>query len=410
MMDTFLTNAPCLYFSSTDDGMLTAVNESLCFHLGYRREELIGQKQDLFFTLATRIFQQTHLFPLLQIQGHANEIYISLKTKDKEELPVLINAERKTVDGRAETGYVGILVLNRKKFEDELVAAKKAAEVALHENTALLQAKESLQQHAALLDQQMFLVSRQNAELMQFNHVVTHELQEPLRKLLVFTNMLLEDERIGPVEKQVKKIKSVSDQMREILSGLQQYVWLTETPPAYTPVDLKMEINTLVTELKLQNSSASINVFIEDDLLIEADRKQLHFLLQEMLANALRFQKENERLQLSIAATVLKQNQFKTIPERYRYTEFVKLQVSDNGIGFDATYKEQVFELYRRLHPVSGRGIGLPLCKKVVENHNGSITIESEKGKGTTVTIMLPLNAPTTGTEAPQFVNKAYDR
>ncbi|MBD0284905.1 MAG: histidine kinase, partial [Flavisolibacter sp.] len=68
-----------------------------------------------------------------------------------------------------------------------------------------------------------------------------------------------------------------------------------------------------------------------------------------------------------------------------------RLQIKDNGIGFDAGYKDQVFELFKRLHPESGRGIGLALCKKIIENHNGDITIDSQEGEGTTVTILLPV-------------------
>ena len=226
-MDTNLNMLPCLYFSSRDDGTLSEVNEPLCKNLGYSREELLGKKIETIFTVATRIFQQTHLFPLLKMQGHAEEIYISLRAKDGEEVPALINAERKELQQEMLTSYAGIIVHQRTKFEDELVAAKKAAETALHQNTALLHAKQDLQKHSEQLDQQMRMVSKQNEELRQFNHVVTHDLQEPLRKLFLFTERLLEtDDRVSE-KKMVEKIRLVSGQMRTIFSGLQQYIWLT---------------------------------------------------------------------------------------------------------------------------------------------------------------------------------------
>src|ERR1044072_3391538 len=93
--------APCLYFSSADDGTLLEVNERLCTVLQYHRDELVGKKNEILFTISTRIFQQTHFFPLLKMQGHAEEIYISLQRKDGEQVPVLINAERKIINDAA---------------------------------------------------------------------------------------------------------------------------------------------------------------------------------------------------------------------------------------------------------------------------------------------------------------------
>ena len=116
---------------------LVEINETLCIALGYTKQELTGKKLDIIFTIATRIFYQTHFFPLLKMQEHAEEIFISLQTKDKEEIPVLLNAERIIINGETRLVHAGIVVRNRKKFEDELIAAKKSAEAALKENTAL---------------------------------------------------------------------------------------------------------------------------------------------------------------------------------------------------------------------------------------------------------------------------------
>lgn len=81
MIPNYLDQAPCLYFSTSNDGTLLDVNEQLCQMLGYSKEDLIGRKADVFFTVATRIFQQTHFFPLLKMQGHAEEIFLTLKKK-----------------------------------------------------------------------------------------------------------------------------------------------------------------------------------------------------------------------------------------------------------------------------------------------------------------------------------------
>jgi sigma-B regulation protein RsbU (phosphoserine phosphatase) len=399
-MEAYLLDAPCLYFSSADDGTLMDVNDTLCHQLGYDREELTEQKLDFIFTLPTRIFQQTHLFPLLKMQGHAEEIFITLQTKRKEQLPVLLNAERKLHDGKAIIAYIGIIVHNRKKFEDELVAAKKAAEKALHENTALLRARQELQTHARLLDEQMTLAKKQNEELRQMNRVITHDLQEPLRKLFMFTNMLLDDPAAMSNNKTVQKIKSVSEQMRSILSGLQQYIWLTDTLVRKTEIDLSTLFHELLKQLHKEHPGVSIHFTSETLPMIEGDAEQVWFLFHEILTNAIHFRKPGQKVSVHVSANEIKQNSFRAIADKYQFTSFLRIQVTDTGMGFDAAYKDQVFELFRRLHTKSGRGIGLSLCKKIMENHEGAISIDSKVGEETTISLLFPM---------PQSSSVSYD-
>jgi sigma-B regulation protein RsbU (phosphoserine phosphatase) len=130
-MHDLLQELPCIYFSSSSEGVITDVNVTLTRFLGYERDELVGQKLELIFTLSTRIFQQTHLNPLLKLNGTAEEIYITLQTKVGEELPMLVNARRIEGDGGLyHCIYAGISVSKRKKFEDEIIAAKNQAEAA----------------------------------------------------------------------------------------------------------------------------------------------------------------------------------------------------------------------------------------------------------------------------------------
>jgi sigma-B regulation protein RsbU (phosphoserine phosphatase) len=391
-MKTFLDLAPCLYFSTTDDGTLIDVNETLCIQLGFTRDELPGRKVDLIFTIATRIFHQTHLFPLLKMQGYAEEIYITLQAKNKEQVPVIFNTERKLVDEGFVLLFVGIIVHNRKKYEDELIAAKKAAEIALQENTALIQAKQELQRNLEQLDKHIFLVDQQNEELRQFNHVVTHEMQEPLRKLFVFTNMFLENGEKRDHKTIIERIKRVSEQMHTIISGLQQYIWLTETPNKFVKVALDQLLSSVKQELEKEHPELTLILKTEDLIPVDVDQEQMHILFYQLLSNAIRFRKEDNAVYIKVSANNLLLNKFQNIDGKYEYIEFLKLQVEDNGTGFDAKYKDQVFGLFKRLHSVSGRGVGLALCKKIIDKHHGSITIDSKEGEGTTVTILLPVN------------------
>ena len=391
-MANHFDEAPCIYFSLADDGTILEVNRLLCNSLGYSKEELVGQKGDIIFTLPTRIFQQTHFFPLLKMQGHAEEIFITLRKRDGEYLPVLLNAERKAFAEGAASLHVGIIVYNRQKFEEELIAARKAAETALNENTALMQAKQELQKHTEALDQKINIVNKQNEELRQFNRVVTHNIQEPLRKLSVFSGMLLSQENNPGQQALVQKIRSAMTQMSSIVSGLQQYVWLNETP--LHPVQVQLQQLLAAIKKKLEAEHPGVDLVLETGDLphFEGDEAQVELLFYQLLSNAIRFRKDAEKAFVSVSASTLRQNSFRNVESRYKYVDYIRILVQDSGIGFNAEYKDQAFELFKRLHKDSGRGVGLSLCRKVVDNHQGLISIDSKMGESTVVTILLPLH------------------
>jgi sigma-B regulation protein RsbU (phosphoserine phosphatase) len=382
---------PCIYFSSSRDGIIMEANNSLCQCLGYTRDELIGKKLESIFTLSTRIFQQTHFYPLLQLKGQAEELYITLRSKDGADIPVLSNATQKERDGKIIITFAGITLNKRKKFEDEIIAAKKAAEKALNENTNLKAAQEELQKRAEELDKQIGLTEQQNRELRQFNHVATHTLQEPLRKLLLFSSQILETGENKAAETNVQKIRRTVEDMNAKLKGLQQYVWLTNEEFEWDNLDLLAQTELARKQVELENPGVSIELQTEAIPKIKANSKQMQFLLKELLLNAVRFRKPGNVAHVTMYASTLLLNKFRQLPGKYRYTEILKLEVRDNGIGFDDKYGEQAFELFRKLHLTDGQGIGLSLCKKIIENHGGSISIESRKDVGTTIIILLPL-------------------
>ena len=390
-MKSYFDQAPCFYFSCTDDGKLIDINETACNALDYTKQELTGEKIDRIFTIATRIFHQTHFFPLLKMQEHAEEIFISLQTKSKEEIPLLLNAERKITNGEATLVYTGIVVRNRKKFEDELIAAKKSAEAALKENTALAEAKQQLQKNMEQLDLQIQRVNKQNEELKQFNRIVTHDLQEPLRKLSVFANLFLDNPEKKDNRLIAEKMVNASQKLRFLLSGLQQYVWLTETTVSIKQINLNELLPKLRQRLKIEFPLEEFVIESDELPLIDADEEQVKLLLHHLFSNAIRFKKPDTAAHIKLYSSVIQRNKFQHIPGKYTYTDFLKLQVADQGIGFNVKYAEQAFELFKRLHAESGLGIGLSLCKKVTENHHGNIAIETEEGKGTIVTVLLPL-------------------
>jgi len=391
-MGKLFEHAPCIYFSASDDGTLLEVNNFLCASLGYDAAELTGKNMDTILTTPSRIFRQTHFFPLLKLQGFTEEIYLTMLKSNEEPLPVLINAVRKQVDDMPVCLYTGIVVHNRKKFEEELISAKKSAEAALYENVALAEIKAELQRHIEVLDKQIHQAEKQNHELRQFNHVVGHHLQEPVRKLTLFNSLLQQQNKDADSTPLINKIAAVTGQMREVLSDLQKYLWLQETLPNKKMIELDKLIDGAAE--KLSSEFPGVELHIEKDHMppVEGDEEQLQLLFYHLLSNAVRFRKDPVRVIVTISVTALKLNQFRYIAEKYKYTDFLRLCVKDEGIGFDGAFNNRAFEIFRRLHNESGRGVGLTLCKKIVDNHLGNIKIESEQGKGAMVTVELPLN------------------
>lgn len=391
MTKPVIDDSPILFYASTDDGKLVNINQRLCRLLGYRAEELYGQRVEVFLTRATAIFQQTHLFPLLKIGGHAEEIFLQLKTKDGRELPVLINAERKQVDDTYVSIFAGILVLNRKKYEDELLAARKAAETALKENTALLQAKKELEQHTRTLDEQMQLVNRQKEELQQFSKVVTHDLQEPLRKLFLFVEKLSVEHGEAKDANTLEKVRAMAGDIRSIVAGLQQYVWLNEASKEKHLVDVLKILSEQAAEFESSQSETVVRFKSSVIPCIEADGDQLRFLFREILTNACRFRNPDQPLNIEVRVEKLQGNTYQSLPDKFSFTDFLRIEIQDNGIGILEEHREQAFDLFRRLHPLGGRGVGLSLCKKIVKTHKGRIALNSGDMQGTTVTIWLPI-------------------
>src|SRR4051812_46166350 len=127
LMEFSLENAPCSALVFTDDGHVASVNARLCRLLGYEREELVGQHLQAIFSPGARVFYQTHLFPMLKLQGEVEEVYLALRAKSGEEIPFLLNARRQERDGRNENDCILVRMRQRTHFEGELLKAKRAA-------------------------------------------------------------------------------------------------------------------------------------------------------------------------------------------------------------------------------------------------------------------------------------------
>ena len=158
-------------------------------------------------------------------------------------------------------------------------------------------------------------------------------------------------------------------------------------------VDLLPLLQLAQKELEAEHPGVAILLEAEAIPTIEADREQLRFLLKALLSNAVKFRKPGHEVHLKLYASTLLLNQFRQLKDKYKYVPYLKLQLQDEGLGFEGQYAEQAFDFFRKLHPAptEGLGIGLSLCRKIVENHGGWVYLESQTGIGTTVTLFLIL-------------------
>jgi sigma-B regulation protein RsbU (phosphoserine phosphatase) len=213
---------------------------------------------------------------------------------------------------------------------------------------------------------------------------------------LFYSSQLLELQQDKETIAPALKIRKATEDIHNKLQGLQQYAWLTNEELKFEHVDLFDLMQAAKKLVEQQNPGISINIDAEPIPVIDANSEQMQFLLKELLLNAVRFRKTGNVVNLKVYASTMLLNKFRQLSGKYKYAEFLKLQIQDDGIGFDDKYQEQAFELFRVLHPNGGLGIGLSLCKKIVENHSGSISLESQKDLSTTVIIYLPLKLKNT--------------
>lgn len=386
MHEPLYENGPFGFFAFSDSGILITLNETATAELKYTRDQLQGSDVEKIFTLPTRIFYHTHFFPLVKMHGNAEEIFISLRCSDGEQLPVLLNARRMQWEEDTITCCAFVVVRNRKKFEDELVAARKTAEKALNENIELLRVKSELQEHASALDRRVQQVNRQNEELQQFSHVITHSLKEPLRKLLMFSTML----EGRPDDVNLSRMLRSAQQLSSIVAALQQYVWLNEKKNNFSEVDLNVIVAGAAKQIREESGSEVLNLKYGHLESVQGHADQLQLMMYHILANSVQF-KKHETAGVTITTVIIKQNKFRNVEDKYKYEAFVKIEITDDGIGFENEYNKQIFELFQKLHNNAGQGLGLALCKRIAENHDGFIEAESVKGAFTRIIVWLPL-------------------
>ena len=279
---------------------------------------------------------------------------------------------------------LGFLVLLRRLLASAAALARANAELAT--SNTRLQSTNQLLRHAAEL-------SRSNAELEQFASIASHDLQEPLRKVQTFAAQLNAKESENLSEQGRDFLRRMSDaagRMRSLIDDLLIFSRVSTQGHPFTTVNLGHVISQVLVDLEVSIEESGTLVTVGLMPTVEADPLQMRQLFQNLLGNALKFRRPDVTPELRVEATVV--------------DHVAEVAVSDNGIGFDDQYATRIFRAFERLHGAGaypGTGIGLALCRKIVERHHGTITATGEIDHGSTFTVRLPVNQPDEAPRAP---------
>jgi PAS domain S-box-containing protein len=425
-VDEILDRAPCGFLSFADDGAIGEVNATLLDLLGYERGELAGKHVETLLTVGSRIFYQTHFFPLVRLHGRADEIFLILKPKGGGDVGVLVNALRRERGGASVIDCVLMHVQERRKYEDALLQAKRAAEEAsaaleargrelqeanetlesqamelelqhqrLQEQTveleaqqdALQTANEELQVHAEALEQQRAVAEEANRAKSSFLAVMSHELRTPLNAIGGYVQ-LIELGVYGPVStEQREPLARIARSQRHLLGLINDVLNLSRIEAGrveYAIEDVPVvEIASHVLpmiEPQLAAKQLRSEVRIPPDLVARADREKVQQILLNLLTNAMKFTPAGGEVVVEAS------------PGR---DGIALVRVRDSGIGIPAEMLERVFEAFVQVDAThtrasEGTGLGLAISRDLARGMGGDLRAESEVGRGSTFILSLP--------------------
>lgn len=261
--------------------------------------------------------------------------------------------------------------------------AQRVVDQTLKDNKELKEIQSQLFANQSELEKKVIELNRSNYELEQFAHLASHDLQEPLRKLFFYSDVLKKRYSERLEESGVNMLNNMSlaaSRMKELISDLLSYSQLQKQKLNFEQVDLNETIRDIVRDLDLQIREKSATIRTGDLPSIQGNPIRLRQLFANLISNALKYSRKNVPPVVEI--------------ETSQNNGTVIIKVKDNGIGFDEQYRERIFGLFERLHTrdeIPGTGIGLSICKRITELHHGSISAESRPNEFSIFQVTLPL-------------------
>ncbi|MBD2757658.1 PAS domain-containing sensor histidine kinase [Spirosoma validum] len=299
-------------------------------------------------------------------------------------------AEQSTQHYRDEFGLEGWFEVSAVKQADDGVV------VTYNNITDRKQGELTAQQQAAELKEANAELKRSNESLQQFAHIASHDLQEPLRRIQAFSDLLktqFADNISDGETDMIRRIQRSAHRMQMLIKDLLMYSKLSTQREPFKPVVLAEVLDDVVNDLEvsIQEKNATVEVGALPEVSGSASR--LRQLFQNLIANALKFNPSGVAPVVKIHCRTAPPDELPSALQEHSSRPFWLITVADNGIGFDERYKDRIFTPFQRLHDAAsygGTGIGLAICQRVAESHGGTMDVSSQPGAGSVFKVFLP--------------------
>jgi len=353
------------------------------------------------FETATIIYQRDKLkdIPIIFITAHNYDedvIFKGYKMGAVDYIYKPINPELLRVK-------VGVFVeLYRKNFqlllhEKKLLTANRILQKEIEERKA---SEEKVRMLNAQLVENNAHLKAVNEELDQFAYIASHDLQEPLRKIQVFSDKILLKNNVDTeTDKYFKKIINSSRRMQLLINDLLSFSRHSMSAADFKVTNLTDLVKEAIGELEIEIEKTNASVRYDQLPELRVIPSLMQQLFYNLISNALKFRKKTVAPDIYISAEKMSSQEIAMLPHTAKGNNYYIIKVTDNGIGFDNKYADEIFMLFKRLHSqheFEGTGVGLSICKKIVEKHNGFVSATSELQKGSSFLITLPEKAVST--------------
>lgn len=276
--------------------------------------------------------------------------------------------------------------------EQRLMAINKNLELEIKDRRA---SEEKVTELNIELLQNVSRLEAANKELDLFAFMASHDLQAPVRKIRMFGERLLSgygDKLDEEGNMYLSRIQKVCNQMQQLINDILEFSKISVKKEMFQEVDLHLLISEIFTELEGAIQGKKIRLIIEEIPKLCVNAILMRQLFLNLIANAVKYSKNTGEPYIRIHSEIFTLQKMQD--RRRQSVKYCRTFIEDNGIGFDQKYAKEIFDMFRRLHPgreYEGTGIGLALCKKIVEKHNGFISVKSKIDQGSTFIISLPM-------------------
>jgi len=343
--------------SITDTGLILYCNDYFAKLIGISSEKIIGTYFSQYFKNPDECGQL--LSEVISTGSGKAEVEIV----DSHELAVNISM----TDLRPTVAAIGVVVTDltqKRKHEQELISYQHDLEMKVEE------------------------LNNTNANLEQFIHVISHDLKEPLRKILMYTSRLNLETMGIDNQNPVNVIKSSAQRLDSLVDDIVKFA-LSAIKDEVSDVDLNEVVKDVADDLEFLIRDRVAVIDVDSLPVIKGSKVQMRQLFANLIVNAIKYGKQDIPPAIKVTQEYVEERD-----SFNRRTKYLKINIQDNGIGMDKQYLSKIFVIFQRLHlrtEYSGNGIGLSICKKIMENHNGKIEVDSVLDGGSTFSLFFPV-------------------